>query len=167
MRWDGNAVFWRGEPSWQHPADLIRYQEILFRDRPQVVIETGGGRGTTAFLRDVCTWLGNGKVIPVQEDSLRNVPRPEGTTMAILDSDVYSETHMREEIGLYAPLVSLGHRLIVCHTDRQDWGAAPALAGYLASNPGVFEQESGPADSLCSYLRRVSAAGHVRLSNRE
>lgn len=154
MRWDGNAVSWRGEPSWQHPADLIRYQEIIFRERPQTIIETGGGRGTTAFLRDVCKLLDSGEVIPVQEDSLRNVPHPEGTTMAILDSDVYSETHMREEIELYAPLVSLEHRLVVCHTDRQDWGAAPALAEYLANNPGVFEQEPGPPDSLCSYLVR-------------
>lgn len=154
MIWDGNAVYWRGEPSYQLPSDLLRYQEIIFSTMPDWIIETGGGAGTTWFLSDVCNLIEYGRVYPVKEDSLRNVPRLEGSVMAILDSDVYSEEHMAAEIRAYAPLVSRGYYLVVCHTDRSDWGAAPALEAYLKSNPQLFVRQTVASPSLCTYLVR-------------
>ena len=153
--WDGSAVHWQGKPSYQLPHDLIRYQEIIYERRPDYIIETGGGGGTTAFLRDVCGLANHGFVVAVEAYSLKRIPKVRGTTMAILDSDVYSETHMRKEIELYAPLVTPGQILVVCHTDREDWGSAPALSGYLANNPGMFRVEEAPALSLCTYLERL------------
>lgn len=147
--WDGNAVYWRGHPSYQQPADLIRYQELIWEHRPDWVIETGGGGGTTGFLIDLgISWVWT------TQDSLAEVPDLSGTVMAILDSDVYSLEHMRAEIAAYAPLVTEGQHLIVCHTDRPDWGARPALAEYLANNQGMFTEEQAPVGSLCTYLRR-------------
>lgn len=151
--WDGNAVTWRGRPSWQHPADLIRYQEIICESRPDWIIETGAGGGTTVFLRDVCALINHGFVIAIEEDSLTNVPAPQGSVMAILDSDVYSREHMVAELEAYAPLVT--EHLIVCHTDREDWGAAPALSDYLENNQESFREVSSPSGSLCTYLERV------------
>ena len=152
--WDGNAVYWRGEPSYQLPNDLIRYQEIIFRDMPDWIIETGGGSGTTWFLSDVCNLIGHGRVYPVREDSLGNVPALEGPVMVILDSDVYSEEHMYAELRAYAPLVSRSQYLVVCHTDRSDWGAQPALARYLDENSEMFMRNSSPDPSLSTYLIR-------------
>lgn len=155
MSWDGNAVYWRGEASYQLPSDLVRYQEIIYSTMPDWVIETGGGGGTTWFLSDVCNLLEHGRVYPVREDSLRNVPSLRGSVMAILDSDVYDPAHMLAEMRLYAPLVSRGHYLVVCHTDREDWGSAPALAEYLNDNPDMFFRQPAPDQSLCTYLVRA------------
>lgn len=153
--WDGNAVHWRGRASYQLPDDLIRYQEIINERRPQWVIETGGGEGTTTYLQDVCGLLNRGFVVAIGENSLTRAPSLIGSVMAILDSDVYSLEHMRKEIALYAPLVTPGQVLVVCHTDREDWGSAQALAEYRAKNPEEFEELAGPPRSLCTYLVRL------------
>lgn len=137
------------------PSDLIRYQELICECRPDWIIETGGGGGTTWFLSDVCNLIEHGRVYPVKENASRNIPQLQGSVMAILDSDVYDETYMREEIASYAPLVSTGQHLIVCHTDRADWGAAPALEAYLNLNPYMFSRKDGPPPSLCTYLERL------------
>jgi cephalosporin hydroxylase len=153
--WDGNAVHWRGRPSYQLPHDLLRYQEIIVERRPDWVIETGAGGGTTAFLRDVCGLVNHGFVVAVEKDSLARIPSLRGTVMAILDSDVYSQEHMAAEIAAYAPLVTTGHMLVVCHTDRPDWGAAPALTDFLANNSSMFREEQAPPLTLCTYLERT------------
>lgn len=130
-------------------------QQLIVATRPDWVIETGGGAGTTRFLTDVCELIGYGRVVPISEDSLGNAPRwLDGDIMVICDSDVYSEQHMLDEIRLYAPLVTEGCYLVVCHTDRSDWGAAPALARYLAER-NEFEVTEPPAPTMNSYLRRI------------
>jgi len=155
--WDGNAVRWRGLPSYQLPSDLIRYQEIITERRPHYVIETGPGEGgTTLFLRDACR---AGCVVPVN-DSLTNfyaVRDFVGTcsVMAVLDSDVYSRDHMALEIAVYAQLVTIGQHLIVCHTDREDWGAKPALDAYLADHGHKFAVVPPPMPSMATYLERI------------
>lgn len=155
MSWNGNAVSWRGRASYQHPVDLIRYQELIVERRPDWVIETGSGaEGTTCFLHDVCALINHGFVVGIKEDSLRNVPSKDGSVMAILDSDVYSEEHMAAEIKAYASLVTEGQVLVVCHTDRADWGSAPALEKFLKRNR-EFEMVEAPDGSLNTYLERV------------
>lgn len=154
--WDGNAVHWRGLPSYQRPSDLIRYQEIIHYRRPDWVIETGGGGGTTRFLRDVCRLAGHRqKVLGIGPNSLDRIPAVTGSVMVILDSDVYSYTHMTREIEAYAPLVTREQMLVVCHTNRTDWGSHPAVTSYLSEHQEMFREEMPPPLSLCTYLERL------------
>jgi cephalosporin hydroxylase len=57
---------WLGIPVIQLPEDLVRYQEVVFRLRPDVIIETGIAHGGSAILSaSLLKLLGNGRVIAV------------------------------------------------------------------------------------------------------
>jgi cephalosporin hydroxylase len=50
----GPNVHWLGAPAWQYPTDLVVYQEILDKTRPDLIIETGTYHGgLTVFLSSV------------------------------------------------------------------------------------------------------------------
>lgn len=67
---------WMGLPILQLPEDLIRLQEVLFRLRPDVIVETGiFGGGSLLFAASICEALGNGRVIGIEKylrDDTRN-----------------------------------------------------------------------------------------------
>ena len=160
FEWSGNAVLWRGLPSFQLPSDLFAYARLIHETQPDFIIETGSGDGgTTQFLRDVCQLEAHGTVIGISKDSLAWAKSAglEGSVMAILDSDVYSAKHMRDELEAFAPLVTRGQHLIVCHTDRADWGSGVALTSYLSEHGAEFEQSPEPVPTLNpgGYLRRI------------
>ena len=80
---------WFGRPVLQMPEDLIRLQEVIYRVRPDVIIETGVHQGgSLMFHATLCQTMGKGRVIGV---------------------DIRIEEHVREAIGKHrvAPLVSL------------------------------------------------------------
>lgn len=57
---------WMGVPIIQLPEDIIRYQEVLARLQPDVIIETGVAHGGSAILSaSLCKALGKGRVIAV------------------------------------------------------------------------------------------------------
>jgi cephalosporin hydroxylase len=73
------STTWLGRRLPNPPTDLITYQEIMARVRPDVVIETGSGSGGRAlYLASVCELLGHGRVVsvdPKQSESLPQHPR--------------------------------------------------------------------------------------------
>jgi len=56
--WDNKYVYafsWLGRPIIQLPEDIIRVQEVLYRVRPDVVIETGVAHGgSLIFYASLC-----------------------------------------------------------------------------------------------------------------
>ena len=57
---------WFGRPVLQLPEDLIRLQEVIYRVRPDVIVETGVHRGgSLMFHATLCRALGKGRVIGV------------------------------------------------------------------------------------------------------
>jgi cephalosporin hydroxylase len=60
---------WLGIPIIQLPEDLMRYQEVVARLTPDVIIETGIAHGGSAiFSASLCRLLGKGRVIAVDID---------------------------------------------------------------------------------------------------
>jgi cephalosporin hydroxylase len=139
-------TFWRGVPVLKCPLDLWVYQELLFANRPSVIVETGTYRGGSAyFLASICDLLDRGRIvtIDVEEHSGRpDHPRityltgmstgpevlaavedaigPDDTVMAILDSN-HAKGYVLREMRAYAPLVSVGQYLIVEDTNINAW----------------------------------------------
>jgi cephalosporin hydroxylase len=70
--WDVKYVYgftWLGRPVIQLPEDLLRLQEKLWRERPDVVIETGVAHGgSLVFHASMCELIGKGRVIGVDID---------------------------------------------------------------------------------------------------
>ena len=55
---------WFGIPMWKLPSDAIVLQELIYRLRPEVIIETGTGCGGSAmFYASICELMGQGNVI--------------------------------------------------------------------------------------------------------
>jgi cephalosporin hydroxylase len=179
---------WLGRPALKCPLDLWIYQEIVFRTRPDLIIETGTAAGGSAlFLATVCDLLDNGRIVTIDIEkqkrprhdritylhgsSLDVNVKAEGRTMVILDSD-HSKDHVLAELHKYAPLVSEGCYLIVEDTSVRlvlsDHGPGPAEAveEFLKGNR-EFEIDRDCEKFLLTfnpggYLRRT-AGGESQL----
>ena len=148
---------WRGVKVLKTPCDLMMYQELIHKIRPEWIIETGTCFGGSAlYMADVCTGIGKGRVLsidikppksPVQHPRIefyqgsstdpqtiahvrRRVTR--GPVMVILDSD-HKAGHVLRELRLYGPMVSPGSYMIVEDTNinrtvRKDHGSGPGDA---------------------------------------
>src|SRR6266478_304349 len=70
-----NNFSWFGHPVLQMPEDLIRLQEVIYRVRPDVIIETGVLQGgSLMFHATLCQAQGKGRVIGIDlhiEDKVR------------------------------------------------------------------------------------------------
>ncbi len=57
---------WMGRPIVQLPEDMIRVQEVIYRVRPDVIIETGVAHGgSLIYYASLCTAMGAGRVIGI------------------------------------------------------------------------------------------------------
>ena len=60
---------WLGLPIIQMPTDIVQMQEIIWENRPQVIVETGVARGGSVILySSMLRLLGEGKVVAVDID---------------------------------------------------------------------------------------------------
>jgi cephalosporin hydroxylase len=67
--WDAKLVYtftWLGRPIIQLPEDMFRVQELVWRLRPDVIVETGVAHGgSLVFYAGLCRLMGNGRVVGV------------------------------------------------------------------------------------------------------
>jgi cephalosporin hydroxylase len=67
--WDTKYVYgfsWMGRPIIQLPEDLIRIQEVIYRVKPDVIIETGVAHGgSLVFYASLCRAIGRGRVVGI------------------------------------------------------------------------------------------------------
>jgi cephalosporin hydroxylase len=70
--WDTKYVYsftWMGRPVIQLPEDMIRIQEVIWRLRPDVIVETGVAHGgSPVFYASLFSAIGGGRVIGVDID---------------------------------------------------------------------------------------------------
>jgi cephalosporin hydroxylase len=171
-------TWWMGTPVLKCPLDLWIYQEIIFRVKPDLIIETGTYKGGTAhFFASMCDIApspsrerglgGEAEVMTIDIEEYPNRPthpritylRGSSTSssiietvrkraeskrsiLIILDSD-HSMAHVRQEMELYAPLVTSGSYLIVEDTN-------------INGNPVLPESGPGPNEAIDDYLRTHS-----------
>lgn len=67
--WDQKYPYtfsWFGRPIIQLPEDIVRIQEVIYRVRPDVIVETGVAHGgSLVFYATLCKAMGQGRVIGV------------------------------------------------------------------------------------------------------
>src|SRR4051794_18590250 len=67
--WNQKHVYtfsWLGRPVIQLPDDLIRVQELIYRVRPDVIVETGVAHGgSLVFYASLCKVLERGRVVGI------------------------------------------------------------------------------------------------------
>jgi cephalosporin hydroxylase len=74
--WDVKYVYgftWFGRPVIQLPEDMIRIQEVIWRLRPDVIVETGVAHGgSLVFYASLFEAMGHGRVIGIDVDIRRH-----------------------------------------------------------------------------------------------
>jgi cephalosporin hydroxylase len=132
---------WLGQRVSKAPTDLMAYQEMIMRLRPEWIIETGTGNGGRAlFLASICELVGHGRVLsidtqksderrehprityltghPIHDDTMQRVRDIIGETpnaLVVLGSRG-SRQRMVAEFNLYSPFVPLGSYVVMEET---------------------------------------------------
>lgn len=153
--WDSfawGAATWLGHPFTGTPNDLMIYQELVSRIRPDHIVVTGD-HGRARFLSSICRLLGHGEVIAVgsdgdPEDRLTHVSRAPHTSGAAervneivgADPNALVVIGSDNNVGLlvaefenYCGLVRPGSYVIMENTVRN---GRPVWPGH---GPGPFE----------------------------
>lgn len=155
--WDLKVPYtysWLGFPILQIPDDMIRMQEVIFRLKPDVIMETGVAHGgSLIYYASLCKIIGKGSVIGI-EKGLRcrkaieshelgplirliegDSTAPEivaqvhrkcagKKTMVILDSD-HSKLHVAKELEAYHDLIQSGFYIVAADGNMQDLADVP------------------------------------------
>jgi cephalosporin hydroxylase len=159
-------TFWLGKQVVKCPLDLWVYQEILFRKRPDWIVETGTrAGGTTHFLATICDLIGSGRIISIDIEDFPKRPEhprityllessiapetatvvrdsiaPGDSVMVTLDA-AHEKDFVLQELAAYAPLVTRGQYLIVEDTNLNYWsefgpGPLEAVEEFLETELG-------------------------------
>ena len=129
---------WMGTTILKNPFDMWVYQELIFENKPDLLIECGTNKGGSAlFFAHLFDLLGHGRIVTIDindnpgkpvhprieyltmsstsDECMRELDkrtRPGEKVMVVLDSD-HSKKHVRRELELYAPRVTQGQYMVV------------------------------------------------------
>ena len=158
-------TFWFGAPAKKCPLDLWIYQEIIFKLRPDIIIETGtAGGGSALFLASLCELLKNGKVITIDIETNADRPQHERITylqgsstsgdiadkvkalvgdkrkvLVILDSD-HTKEHVLNELRIYHRFVPKEGYIIVEDSN-------------IHGHPVRSDLPAGPMEAIEEFLK--------------
>ena len=187
---DQESITWLGTPVNKCPPDLWMYQELLHRVRPAAIVETGTAWGGSAlYLAGICDLLGHGRVVtvditvdarrpahdrisylngsstaPETVAEVRRLIAGESPVIVILDSD-HSYGHVREELAIYAELVSPGSYLVVEDTNLNGHPVLPAFGPGPMEAVKDFLDTDGRfrRDRQCEkFLMTYNPSGYLR-----
>ena len=139
--WDSKYVYgfsWMGRPVIQLPEDMIRIQEVLYRVRPDVVIETGVAHGgSLVFYASLMVAAGFGRVIGIDiEIRPHNRQAIEAHEMSRLITLVEGSSVDGEVLGQVSRHVAPAERGLVIldsnHTRSHVLAELRAYAGFVA-----------------------------------
>ncbi|MEZ5167453.1 MAG: CmcI family methyltransferase [Acidimicrobiales bacterium] len=146
------------------PTDLLAYQELIERVRPDVVIETGAADGgRSLFLASICELVGHGRVVAVGPDRAVELPGHDRLAFvdgAVSDPEVLGEVERAVEGG--RALVVLGGRAdrVVTHGEFKALSPMVPVGSYVVvtdtivnGNPVWPAFGPGPAEAVKQILR--------------
>jgi cephalosporin hydroxylase len=158
---------WMGRPISQYPQDMVGMQELIWRIRPDLVVEMGIAHGGSLIfnasmlaLLEYSEAVDSGEAHPmssrvdmiqgssIDEDTIRQVREYAAgyeTVLVILDSN-HTHEHVLAELEAYADLTSVGSYCIVFDTVVED-----APEKYFADRP--WGKGDNPKTAVWEYLK--------------
>jgi cephalosporin hydroxylase len=167
---------WLGVPVIQFPQDLVALQEIIWRVKPDVIVETGIAHGgSLIFYASMLELLGGGQVVGVDVDIRAHnrevierhplsgrIKMIEGSSVApetlervralargrvmVVLDSNHTHAHVLEELRLYSTLVPEGSYLVVLDTSIED-----APEGFFADRP--WGRGDNPRTAVWEFLK--------------
>jgi cephalosporin hydroxylase len=156
---------WMGVPALKCPLDLWVYQELLFRLRPGLIVETGTRHGGTAlYLAHLCDLLGGGRVVSIDIEDLPRPQHPRITYLGGSSTDpalVGAVAALREPgAGMFVILDS-DHRCAHVLAELEQYGALLRAGDYLIvedtnvnGHPVAPSHGPGPHEAVEAFLLR-------------
>ncbi|MEK6250807.1 MAG: CmcI family methyltransferase [Actinomycetota bacterium] len=174
---------WLGRHTHRPPTDLSAYQELIFRLRPDWIVETRTGAGGRAlFCASICDLIEYGQVLSIDSFPFANPPdHPRVTFLGVDPAAERTAAEAREIVGErprclvilgagsdsdvlgafrnFAPLVPVGSYVVVEDTILQgnpvwsDFGPGPAAAVQEIVGKGEFV--SDPSLERCALTFNV------------
>lgn len=144
-------VTWLGVPIVQLPEDILMMQELVYKTRPDVIVETGTAHGgSSIFYASILELLGKGHVVSIDIEirdynflSIRSHPLSKRITLIEGDSiDVDTVRRVRRLIDPGgAVLVALDSNHSYAHVRREmeAYGEMVTPGSYLVVFDGVME----------------------------
>ncbi|MBA3739638.1 MAG: class I SAM-dependent methyltransferase [Chloroflexi bacterium] len=113
---------WLGRPVIQLPEDLLRLQEVIYRVKPDVVVETGVAHGGSAvFYASLLKAIGRGRVIGIdiriRPENRRAIEAHELARLIALIEGSSTERAVVDEVS---SMVSAGESVLVVLDSRHD-----------------------------------------------
>lgn len=142
---------WLGIPIIQYPNDMVMLQELIWKVRPDVIIETGVAHGGTAVLyASILELLGKGKVIGIDVDirkynrlAIQSHPlskRIELVEGSSTDPHLFEELRRRiQSRGQVMVMLDSNHSYQHVFTELQLYSQLVSPGGYLVVMDGVQE----------------------------
>jgi cephalosporin hydroxylase len=155
----GSRATWLGVPILKNPLDAWIYQEIIFKVKPDFIIEIGSyDGGSTVFFASLLDLLGNGKVISIDIDRSHYLAKhsriievtgdssseevvtkvkeicKNGRVLVSHDGDHQTE-RVLQDLNLYADLVSKGSYFVVEDGITDMFRAGEGMSSAFAGGP--------------------------------
>jgi cephalosporin hydroxylase len=156
--WDSKYVYtftWLGRPVIQLPDDLVRLQELIYRVKPDVIVETGVAHGgSLVFYAGLCKVIGKGKVVGVDiEIRPHNRGAIEEHELSPYITLIEGDSVHPTTLGAVTNLIQPGDTVLVCldsnhskdHVLRELGAYAPlvSVGSYIIAMDGIMEQVVG------------------------
>jgi cephalosporin hydroxylase len=156
--WDNKYVYsftWLGRPIIQLPDDMVRLQELIYRVKPDVIIDIGIAHGgSLVFAAGLCRMMGKGRVIGVDIE-IRPVNRAaiEQHELASLITMLEGNSISKEVITQVRSMVSPSDVVLVCldgcHTrdhvyaEMEAYGPLVSSGSYIVAMDGIMRDLVG------------------------
>jgi cephalosporin hydroxylase len=156
--WDAKHVYsftWMGRPIIQLPEDMVRLQELIWSEKPEVLIETGIAHGgSLTFYASLFEAIGYGRVIGIDiEIRAHNRVAIESHPMMKRITMIEGSSIAPEVVEQVKGLVREGEKVLVVldsnHSREHVLGELRAyapliqLGGYMVATDGIMQDLAG------------------------
>ena len=156
--WDAKYVYsftWMGRPIIQLPDDAFRMQELIYRVKPDVIIETGIAHGgSLIFYASLCKSMEKGRIVGVDvEIRPHNRKAIEAHELFPLIAMVEGDSTSLETVGKVKSLIAPGERVMVildsCHSKQHvlaelnAYSPLVSVDSYIVAMDGVMQEVAG------------------------
>lgn len=186
------VLSWLGYEMFKCPVDLWTYQELIIRERPDLIVEVGTYKGGSAlYLATICDLAGFGEIVTIDIDATSAEARPrhpritylkgsstapgiiaavaarargKANVLVILDGDHHCE-HVLTELRLYQDFIAPGGYLVVEDTNINGHPTYPEFGPGPWEAVDLFLGESPAfyADRTCErFMLTMNPRGFLR-----
>lgn len=156
--WDAKYVYsftWLGRPVIQLPDDLVRLQEVIYTQRPDVIVETGVAHGgSLVFHASLCKAMDHGRVIGIDiEIRPHNRAAIESHPLADRIQLVEGSSIAPDVVARVHQLIEPGEKVLVlldsCHTrahvlaELEAYAPLVAPGSYIVAMDGIMQDLAG------------------------